>query len=483
MKRLICLLLLLILSVCLFPESNDQVILILPFINTGRENLIIDETLFVSYFYFYFNQLKSFSAIHPHKLFTYMNKYTYNNDDLYDIKKLNKLMEDFHCDFSLGGEYKIENGTLKADIDIYGKLRIKKHFDVKIQSDEKDALSRIAQQTAKAFSGYNPDTASLIVNTDYPCLLYLNDVFLGITSKRFTIPAGEYEMKIVYKDDYFEKVIYRKQITLEKGQIYDLGAIQVLVTYEVKANVESGIYCDGKRIGVTDLLLMLPVGNEFDIEIVYTDNHNDKRYKKEYISTGDGKNGKIEVEFSNRIKMMCGTLPLSGKIGTEIKKLPHTFDNLEPGTYNVQMVLEDLEWKKEWTIYEEKVTLNIAETAVIDKSNFVYCKYWGLCFIPSTAQFYNFEKKKGTILLIFSVVSFLEGMITGYFMIDHYYNTYLPARNNPLDEDINFTQIRNKQRILSITAITGISIFGIIFTYSCIDGIITMNHLYDLFYP
>lgn len=223
MKIVICSILLLIITLCLFPESDDQVILILPFINTGSDNILIDETLFISYFYFYFNQLKSFSAIHPHKLFSYQKKYTYNNDDLYNIKKLYKLMEDFSCDFSLGGEYKVENGILKADIDIYGKLRIKKHFDVDINPDEKDALSLIAQQIVKAFSGYDPDTASLIVNTDYPCSLYLNDALLGMTSNRFTIPAGDYDLKIVYKDDNFDEVVFLKTITLVKGQVRDIS--------------------------------------------------------------------------------------------------------------------------------------------------------------------------------------------------------------------------------------------------------------------
>lgn len=468
MRIVLCLLFLLfIITACLFPGNEDQVILILPFINTGMEHRILNETLFTSYFYLYFEQLKSFTAIHPHKILNYKKKYTYNIDDLYTIELLNDLVHTFKCDFILGGEYKIENGILKIDIDIFGKQKkfiVKKNFEIVIDEDERKALSTIAQQMAKAFSGYDPDTASLIVNTDYPCSLYLNDAFLGLTSKRFTLPAGEYDIKIIYTDDYFDEVVYQKQIRLEKGQVYDSGEIQVLVEYEIKANVESGIYCNGKRIGVTDLLLHLPAGNEYDIEIVYTDNHNDKRYKSEHISTKDGEDGEIEIEFSNRIKMENGTLPFSGTIGEEIVKLPYVFDNLESRTYHAQITLEDPEWKKKWIIYKERVTLNIAKTAIIDKSDFVYKKYWGLCFIPGAAQFYNFEKAKGTVILTLSALSLVES-ITAYFLIQS-------TGGNVRRRDV-----------YKIASWGGIAFFGGIYIYSCIDGIVTMGHLYRLFYP
>ena len=75
-----------------------------------------------------------------------------------------------------------------------------------------------------------------------------------------------------------------------------------------------------------------------------------------------------------------------------------------------------------------------------------------------------------------AAISLLEGVIVGYFAIDHY-NNYLKETNNP-----DFPKYQNTQNILNIAAISGIIIFGITYIYSCIDGLVTMNHLYDLFY-
>ena len=127
-------------------------------------------------------------------------------------------------------------------------------------------------------------------------------------------------------------------------------------------------------------------------------------------------------------------------------------------------MLADTEWDREWVIHREKVTLNIAETAIIDKSDFVYRKYWGLCFIPGAVQYYNFKPLKGTAMLVITGLS-IAGSVTSYLL---------------MESDLDNVPARNMYK----TAFWGgITIASCVYIYSCIDGIITMRHLYELFYP
>ena len=413
----------------------------------------------------------------------------YNTEDLYALEVLNDIMNKYKSNFVLGGKYKIENKTLKVTIDIFGKqkkITIKREYEAGITAGIRHALGEVVIKTTKSFSSYNPDTANLTAYTDYPCTLYVNGVVSGTTPGRFLLPAGSYTIEIVYENDVFKKAVLEKHVTLKKGMVYDLGKIQVLAALTVKSNVEAEVFCDGVKIGVTDLIYKIPVGNAYIIDIVYTDEYNEKRKKREIITTYAGKNIVAEIIFPCRIIMKSGNLAFSGILEgiTRPEHLPITFDALEPGKYQVKIVKEDPEWKRDWVILDKKVTLYNAQTAIIDKSDFVYKKYRGLCFIPGAAQLYNLQKKKGYILMGFAIGAIVESVIVGYFRFTHYNNEYLSAKNN-IKEDlnvINFSQITNTQNILTTAMWSGIILFSGIFMYSCIDGIITMEHLYDLFY-
>ena len=81
-----------------------------------------------------------------------------------------------------------------------------------------------------------------------------------------------------------------------------------------------------------------------------------------------------------------------------------------------------------------------------------------------------------------SLVSLIESAVAGYFMIDYYHNTYLPATTPGGMGDESFRQIQNTQNALAIATFGGLALFCAVFTYSFLDGIITMNHLHDLIY-
>lgn len=466
---LLSFILILILGPYLFSKNEPQVIVILPFINTGAEYQDLDENLFVSYFYFYFDKLRYFSAVYPSEILNYRADNLYNTKDLYTLAVLNDILKEFNSDFILGGEFRVEKKILKVNIDIFGtdkKLIIQREYEARIKTNARDALLEIVIKTTKAFSQYNPETAGFIANTDYPCTLYVNGVVLGKTPGKFTLPAGNYEIELVYEDKLFKKTVFRQQITLEKDSVFDPVNIQVMTTLTIKANVASEVLIDGKKIGITDLSVKIPVAHEYVIDLVYTDEHKEKRYLKKIISTNDRKDIHLEFLYPCRIKMVCGNLPLSGIVNdvSGYKKLPHVFDNLVPGKYRVRVVLEDEKWKRNWIVHDEKVLLHNTQTAVIDRSDFIYKKYWGLCFIPSAAQFYNFEPAKGTIILTLSALSLAES-ITAYYL---------------MESNIDNIKARNTYRIASWG---GIALFGGIYVYSCIDGLVTMGHLYKMFYP
>lgn len=466
---LFSLVLILILTPYLFSKNQNQVVVILPFINTGEPNKDLDGTLFVSYFYFYIDQLRNFTVVYPYKILNFRAEKLHHTKDLYTLAVLNDILKEFNSDFILGGEFKVENEILKVNIDIFGtdkKLIIQREYKAKIKTDARDALVEIVIKTTKTFSQYNPDTTGLVADTDYPCTLCINGIVLGRTPGKFILPAGNYTIGLVYEYKIFKKSVFHKQVELEKDTIFDPGKIQVMVRLTVRANVKSEVFIDGTKIGDTDLSINIPVAHEYNIDVVYTDEHKEKRYRKEIITTNSMKDIHLEFLYPGRIKMVCGNFPFSGIVNniSGCEKLPFIFDNLEPGKFRVQIVLEDPGWKRNWIVHDEKILLHNTQTAVIDRSDFIYKKYWGLCFIPSAAQFYNFETGKGIVILTLSALSLAES-ITSYYI---------------MKSNIDNVGVHNAFKTASWG---GIAIFGSLYIYSCIDGIVTMDHLYRLFYP
>jgi hypothetical protein len=361
----------------------------------------------------------------------------------------------------------VENETLKVNLDIYGKRKpkIKRNYTIKIKEDIYEILHTIVRETTETLVHYNPDTACLIVNTESPCTLYIDSAVFGRTPRRFILPAGDYNVKVVYEDENFKKIILQKQIALKKGTLYDLGQgfIKILVKLNFNINVEAEVFCNNKRIGTTATDITLPVTNRYIIDLVYTDIHNEKQSIRKIITTESGEDITINHEFKNRIKMISGNFPFSGKLGTGLFTLPHTFGDLEPGIHRVQVLLEDPGWKRNWIILDKRITLNIAETAIIDKSDFIYRKYWGLCFIPGVAQFYNFEPVKGTVILAGTGIS-IAGSIVFYFLMEKNSNNVV------------------KYNMYKTATYTSLGLFSGFYIYSCFDGFITMIHLYKLFY-
>ncbi|MBN2532148.1 MAG: hypothetical protein JXB88_04620 [Spirochaetales bacterium] len=453
----------------LFSKDEPRVIVILPFINIGTSYKDLDETLFVSYFYLYFEQLRYFTAVYPHKILNYKAEKLYNTEDLYTLAVLGDIQKEFGSDFILGGEFKVVNQTLKVNIDIFGndeKLVIQREYEAHIKTTIRDALLEIVLKAIRAVSQYNPETASFIATTDNPCTLYIDGIAFGRTPGKFILPVGDYDIEIVYEDRTFKKTIFKQQTALKKDNVVDPGKIQTLVTLSVKANVKSDVFIDGTKVGVTDLSIKIPVAHEYIIDVVYTDERKEQRYLKKTITTHNRQDICVEFHYPCRIKMVSGKLPLSGKVDdiSGYKKLPYVFDNLAPGKYHVRVALEDNTWKRNWVVYNEKLLLYNTRTAVIDRSDFIYKNYWSLCFIPSAAQFYNFEPVKGTVILTISALSLAES-ITAYFL---------------MKSNANNARIWNTYRIASWG---GIAMLGSVYIYSCIDGMVTMWHLYKMLYP
>jgi hypothetical protein len=175
--------------------------------------------------------------------------------------------------------------------------------------------------------------------------------------------------------------------------------------------------------------------------------------------------------------------------GMPLKSLPYTFTDLFPGTYNVQVILEDTDTMRKWFFYDEKIILSPFENINRDLKSFNYRYKWGLTFIPSAAQFYNREPIKGGIVLGVFLGSMAFTGISLYFY-DYYLQRYNNLRqkgyessyedNQKLAKDLN--DASDMMDLFSYLLIGGIVSTSIVFLYSAIDGYITMDHLYHLIY-
>lgn len=471
-----------------FAQGRTQTVVVLPFINNGAEHEEVNGDIVANYIYIYLKTMPNYQVIPASAVVRYARTNSLNTDDLYTLSVLGKITSTYKADFVLGGDYRIERKVLKINLEIFGnkkKFNIPKYFEIRIKNNALDALNEIIPAILDPFIEYDPGLAVLIVTTDTSCKVFVDDQEIGRTSRKFFLKAGDHDVEIVYEDDFFRKTVFEKRITFTKGSITDLGDIEVLVGINIRSNVKADVYVDEMKLGTTDCSLDIPYGNDYLIRLVYKDEQGDNRVIEDVVSTETSSAIEKYYEFPCRIRMLSGELPLSGRIRnmTESERLPHLFDNLTPGEYRIQMLVENLKKTRSYVLFDDKITLNAGQTVVIDKGDYEYKKNLGLCFVPSAAQFYNHEHVKGAVVLTLSLLSVAE-VITMYFVADNYYKTVLEPRSyygSTYSYD-DYLESKNMYDIMQYSILGGIILFGGVYIYSCVDGIITMYEIFNILY-
>ena len=135
-------------------------------------------------------------------------------------------------------------------------------------------------------------------------------------------------------------------------------------------------------------------------------------------------------------------------------------------------------------IHRQKIFLDNATTLIIDKSDFTFKKNWGLCFIPSAAQFHNYQPQKGSIILSLAILLTAEISTTIIMANNHYKNTLEPILRNQegIYTQNDYFQAQNTYNTITLLTIGGIIALSCVYGYSWIDGFFTMNKIHNKLY-
>jgi len=148
-----------------------------------------------------------------------------------------------------------------------------------------------------------------------------------------------------------------------------------------------------------------------------------------------------------------------------------------PGTYSLQITLNDVLWNKEWQVYDHCLEFTPFGNITLDPESIGYRREWGYAFLPSALQFHNRQQKKGAVLLsLFTGSAILVGF-SG--IMWNYYENEMENQAEELkkngwlpEETAKMNKMLYTKSIYNILTISGIVAGIVIYSYSAVDGLV-----------
>ena len=481
----------------LYSLTKKSNVLILNFENIGEANIDYYDDLIQNSLFAFFKMIPDYSAIHPNTLKEYMEKNNYKKGDLENQKTLFKISKDFNADNIIRGTYYEKEGYLIIDFEVIDtnekKIIYRSSKFGKGGINIFETLDEIVISMVEDFIGIKLEFATLEINTDQKCKLFIDYELYGETPIKTKLLTGKHNINITYNDEKTEGSILKKEINLTKDQVLNID-INVFVNLKIDAERECNVLLNNKKVGITPYEDKILSGNIYKLKVIYFDEEEKKEMtvNESDLSTIDRKDINLFYPMYCKLNLESGTNPFFGSISeNNIEKLPFSYSNLFFGEYRIKIFLDDKKWNKKYYFYNKKINLKPLEEKTINLSNLDYKRKFGFCFIPAAAQFYNREYVKASLLLSFFMTTITITALSPLFSYIYYQYDYLPkvdeweknGSDGKYTEDDIRTSYYNSGYIFQGFLIGGLISSAIIWIFSVIDGIINMNHIYYLINP
>jgi hypothetical protein len=487
-------LLLFLFSFPLFSSNarlEGSTVLFLPFENHGdeKDNHLCE--LIPNLMHLFFKKISLHSSISAGRLRLYMETHDFKRDDLENIDTLYQIAADHHADYIFKGGFCHDDDIIQLNVEVID-ISLKR---IIYRSNNKQrggihlfsSLSKIILKIIKGFKKIQNiipvevNHGFLMFKTDRQCMLTVNDEIIGETPFDFCFPEGNYHITLMYQSPDITGMVYEGDIVIVRGEKKRF-AFRVLINLVINAEKKCSLFLNEEFIGTTPYEGQLVTGSNYLLTVVYKDTKdNDVIITKEILFTKEEKDISLFFPVTGSIIVKSRENNLKAAIdGESLLHIPCKFEHIPTGTYRFKVILQELPADKNWLFYRKTINLVPEEVKIIDLTGLDYQKLWGLCFIPSAAQFYNRETNKGTIILSLFLGSAASAGISAFFASFFHAYYWEKREAGAWEEEVHDLYLATKH----CETLFYFSIFSasFIYLYSFIDGLSTMNHIYYLFH-
>jgi hypothetical protein len=433
--------------------------------------------------------IAAFSSVSPEITGQYLEKCQYTHYDFENMDTLYSIASEFCGDYIVKGMFKAYDDFIEISIetvDVSAKKIIYRSRNLGrggeyLYSTVSDIIIKIIRGL-KQIRGITPVDVSygfLSITTDYPCIMFVDDEEISHTSFTICFPADMHDIKLVYQSETIRGTVWEGTVDVLHGETISIDK-KVFINLDINAEETCQLFLNGRYAGTTPYKGQLLTGKTYEIKAVYVDNANTENTVYERAIHAEKDDISLFLPVTGSIHIQSGENNLKGRINGDVySDFPVFLDHIPPGNYQISIFLEDMVYKKAWCFYEEEIMLTPGRTQVIDVSSLDVKLLWGLCFIPSAAQYYNREPKKGEMLLSFFFLSAASAAISGIYTYGFYEEYRNRRAAGAKEQSVHYLY----QTAIALRHLFYCSVFmtGLCFSISCIDGFHTMNHLYHLF--
>jgi hypothetical protein len=474
-----------------FAEKPERV-LVLPFKNLGSpiyEDLSSKIALYANGFMVGNPRFTAFSL---HEVTTVLMESGYSLRDIDRKDTVKMLSSRFNADIVIGGNYSEEKSEVLAYVSIEYLKKPEKNFNKllkgNLQDHEFPSIDAILFPVFSQFAGNKLESAIISFMPDHPCDLSLNGEYFCESPVTLRLTPGHYEVSLAYNDKKEKRIVYERALPVENGK-NELIKAAVFTRLTVDSPAQCRIMIDGEERGMTPFSGDLFSGEVYRLQVKYKDADSyECTVDDRLLSTVDMEplafsyDQKAVVRFSNNPHTLSGRLA-DGPFG----QLPDSFDALEPGGYTLQIALPDPAQDTDWVLCEKSLKLHPFETYGIDCNEAAYRKNIWLGFLPSAAQFSSRQTAKAWTVLSLFTGAFIAGCVSfglGWYYQDIYTGSLNRYNSEGLASGITPGDLANMRKpvdlsniVLTVSIASLLAVYG----YSLGDGILTMNHIDDLY--
>ncbi|MBN1699927.1 MAG: hypothetical protein JW881_20630 [Spirochaetales bacterium] len=383
------------------------------------------------------------------------------------------------ADYIIRGGYSVAADFISIDFEVFDivqhKIIYKREDYGKGGLSMFETLDELIEVMKNDFIEVTSGYVSYSIEAEGPCILYIDDRYVGKTPAEIYLSAGRHGLKAVCDGGNEEYTVYDGPIyagETERNRLF----LKVFVRCELNAEVESHVYINGQPAGKTPFTGTLYAGNTYRIKLTTTDRAGKEvAVAEETISTVTGEDILRNFKVTGTIELAGVNGAIKGRIenGTGYV-LPHLFEHLLPGDYGVEFFLDVPDANRTFVFHGEHLYLNPADNKIVDIGSKAYKPIWPLCFVPAAAQFHNQEPRKGLIVLS----SFLVFLIAGcgsFYCEEYFYSEYVGLQNAGRDNLAGSAYAT--MEVFQALKLFAFIISGGVYLYSFCDGLAGMNEL------
>ncbi|MBN1699925.1 MAG: hypothetical protein JW881_20620 [Spirochaetales bacterium] len=489
-----------VISLCIFlvivnlfaneTRSRKETILFLPFLNNGDGKDDRFCRLIPGIMDLFMKNGSSYASVSPGIVREYIRLRGYEHDDFWKNDTLYTIAADFSADFIVRGKFRIETDYSEISIevvDISANKVVYRSRSRGLGGGEAGAsMSEMIVKIVRGFASvlnippYEVEYGYFTFITEHPCAVVVDDEEIGLTPFSLCFPAGPHAMKLVYDYGTAGGIVWEEFVDLSPGENRIIEK-KVLVNIDITAERECMVFLDGRYIGTGDYTGTITAGRDHALRAVYRDETGNETVVNERIVASERDDISVYINVTASIRISGGDNRLRAEINGETTAiLPAALNHILPGNYHVRVLLSDPLDNSEWCFHEEYVELSAGETGKIDVEDIDFDYRWGLCLVPSAAQYYNREPGKGNLVLSGFLSSAAFTAATGMFAAG-FYDEYTRRREAGVKEHLA-DHLRQSANFFKGLYYCGIFMAGVWYTVSCIDGWKTMDRIHGLFY-